>query len=267
MNANGHGDGWQVLACEHDGGPGARAAIGVIALSNDLVSDGDMRAHIDMQDVVVCVTRIAMSREASVAGLRDMEAGIAVGARLLAPDDRIDVMVYACTCGSVEIGEERIRTILQEVRPGVPTSNPITAAVAALRRLEARRIALLTPYPADINAILERHLTGQGFELAIKGTFAQRGDPEICRIAPATIEKAAIALCAQAKDADALFISCTGLRTSQLIERVEEATGRPVVTSNQALAWHCLTLAGASTSRGRGRLFRVAPPGERDGRR
>ncbi len=35
-------------------------------------------------------------------------------------------------------------------------------------------------------------------------------------------------------DADGLFIACTGLRTAEIIEPLEEEFGVPVVTANQA---------------------------------
>jgi maleate isomerase len=35
-------------------------------------------------------------------------------------------------------------------------------------------------------------------------------------------------------EAEGIFISCTGLRTFEIIEKLEVATNRPVVTSNQA---------------------------------
>ena len=43
---------------------------------------------------------------------------------------------------------------------------------------------------------------------------------------------------------DGLFISCTALNVSPVLSRLEELVGRPVITSNQAMAWHALRLAG-----------------------
>jgi maleate isomerase len=49
--------------------------------------------------------------------------------------------------------------------------------------------------------------------------------------------------------ADALFVSCTALRAALAVPGMEEAIGRPVVTSNQASAWNCLRLCGDDTPR------------------
>ena len=42
------------------------------------------------------------------------------------------------------------------------------------------------------------------------------------------------------EEADAIFISCTNLRTFEIIEGLEEDLGVPVVTSNQASLWLAL---------------------------
>ena len=51
-----------------------------------------------------------------------------------------------------------------------------------------------------------------------------------------------------AADAEALFISCTALRSALVAAEIEKALGRPVVTSNQASAWNCLRLCGEETT-------------------
>jgi len=57
--------------------------------------------------------------------------------------------------------------------------------------------------------------------------------------------------------ADAIFLSRTSLRAAAMIDAFEAETGRPVVCSDQALAWHCLQLAGRSADLGfGGRLLR-----------
>jgi maleate isomerase len=58
-------------------------------------------------------------------------------------------------------------------------------------------------------------------------------------------------------DADALFISCGALRSTDIIERLESELGKPVIGSNQASMWNCLRLAGIKDRMdGFGRLLR-----------
>jgi maleate isomerase len=46
---------------------------------------------------------------------------------------------------------------------------------------------------------------------------------------------------------DAVFISCTNLRALNLIAELESKLAKPVISSNQALGWHCLRLAGVKS--------------------
>ena len=104
--------------------------------------------------------------------------------------------------------------------------------------------------------MVERALTIAGFELVTAGALGQPGDYEINRVAPPSITEAAREL--GTADVDGLFISCTGLRVAALIDDIEQDIGKPVVTSNQAQAWHALRLAGIDEpALGRGRLFEL----------
>ena len=45
-------------------------------------------------------------------------------------------------------------------------------------------------------------------------------------------------------EADAVFISCTGMRTAEVVGQMEASMGKPVVTANQATLWRLGRLAG-----------------------
>ena len=63
------------------------------------------------------------------------------------------------------------------------------------------------------------------------------------------------------EDADAYFISCAQVRAAEVIETLERDLQRPVVTSNQAAAWHCLRESGIRDKvAGFGTLFRCNGP-------
>jgi maleate isomerase len=57
---------------------------------------------------------------------------------------------------------------------------------------------------------------------------------------------------------EAVFISCTSLRVARIAEKVEAKLGKPVTSSNHAMAWHLLRLAGyTQTIDGLGALYRT----------
>ena len=57
---------------------------------------------------------------------------------------------------------------------------------------------------------------------------------------------------------DAVFVACTSLRLAAVVEEIERASGKPALSSNHAMAWHALRLAGyRDPVPGFGRLFRI----------
>jgi len=247
---------WETMPATPDEGPAAAAAIGLITLSNDAVIEQELRNFLaSVVGAAVFASRIPLVLSLSPQGLCDMEAHIPDAARLIVPDDRLDVMAFGCTSGSMAIGPERVAAAVRRSRPGIPVTDPVSAALKGLERLGARRIALLTPYPDAVNRVVADYVEGQGFEIADRASFKQPNDPAIARVPPEAIYRAGVAL--GRRPVEALFISCTALRCSPVIERIEQAIGKPVVTSNQALAWDCLRLAGCGAAiEGYGRLLR-----------
>jgi maleate isomerase len=89
------------------------------------------------------------------------------------------------------------------------------------------------------------------------GSFNHGNDNEVARISQASIKNAVREL-AREPGVDGVFVSCTSLRVADIAEELEAELGKPVTSSNHALAWHCLRLAGVNDSLpGLGRLFRV----------
>ena len=248
---------WITCPCDIDEGPAYRAAIGLIALASDTVSEPELSAFLPKDGVGLYTSRVPMPGIATVETLEGMKDSLKAAAELLVPDDRLDVVVFGCTAGATLIGSETIARLVNATRrEPVACSDPILAGVAALRALNCRRIALLTPYIDSVGDVVAGHFSANGFEVAAKASFKQTGDPEMARIAPHSIYRAAVELGRQ-ETIDGVFISCTALRVSPVIEAIERDIGKPVASSNQALAWHCLRLAGYDeVLEARGSLFR-----------
>jgi maleate isomerase len=106
-----------------------------------------------------------------------------------------------------------------------------------------------------INENLRNALEARGMEIPVMGSFNQEDDNVVARIAPASLADAIVRL-GSSKECDAVFVSCTSLRVARIVEEVEAKIGKPVTSSNHALAWHMLRLAGyAKPLPGRGRLY------------
>jgi maleate isomerase len=248
--------GWNLVDCEMDEGPASRAAIGLIALASDTVSEPEISFFLPSDRVALYASRVSMSGIATVESLMEMKNSLKAAAELLVPDDNLDVIAYGCTAGAILIGSEHIAQMIREARQAdIAYSDPILAGFAALRTLNCQQIALLTPYIDSVGDVVADYFTANGIEIVTKASFKKSGDPEIARISPSSIYKAAVEL-GNNDNIHGIFISCTALRVSEVIEAIEQDIQKPVVSSNQALAWHCLRLAGYKDSLGgRGILF------------
>jgi maleate isomerase len=155
-------------------------------------------------------------------------------------------MIYACTSGTVAIGSDRITELVHQSRPGVAVTNPVTAALCAFGHFSAKRISILTPYTQAVNGEVAALFENMGLEVLNIAGFGYEDDTAMTFITPEDIAEAAMQVCDP--QADLLFISCTALRASLAIEHIEHCLGKPVVSSNQALAWHSLQLVNYATA-------------------
>lgn len=231
--------------------------IGLIALASDHAIEDEVRHFLSPAVARMATTRIPNADRYDAATLSANAAEFEAAAALILPAGKLHVLAYGCTSGTVAIGESEVRRILQKARPGVEVTTPIGAAKAGLRALGAQRVALLTPYPPELHGMVAEHLRQHGFALSDEKGLGVDSDAGITSIPERTLVEASAAL--RRDGAQAVFLSCTALLTAGLVETLEMKLGLPVVTSNQALAWHALRLAGSkATLPGRGTLLRTA---------
>jgi maleate isomerase len=245
------------LPFELDGGIATKAAIGVIVLATDQTLEHEFRAMLAIDGVAYYESRIANASAINPTTLAAMERDMAGAAGLILPGTPLDVIAYGCTSGTVVIGEDKVFARIREARPGIACTTPITAAIAGLKALGARRLALLTPYVDSVNRMLRDFVLARGLSVPVIGSFNHEDDREVARMTTDSI-KAAVRTLAAEPSVDGVFVSCTSLRVAGIVEELEAEIGKPVTSSNHALAWHCLRLAGyRDPVPGWGRLFRV----------
>lgn len=248
---------YTVLPFTMDEGLMARAAIGLVVLATDQTLEHEWRQIIDLPGVAFFESRLYNSPDITPANLAAMEKDITAAVELIVPDVPLQVVAFGCTSGSIVIGEEQVAQRVRNARPGVAVTTPITGAVAGLKALGARRVALITPYVQSVNQLFERHLQSRDLQVSRIATFNHSNDNEVARIDAASLRAAILATGAHG-DVDAVFVSCTSLRMATLIASVEHELGKPVIASNSAMAWHALRLAGVRDALPQfGRLFEI----------
>ena len=225
-----------------DAGP-APHKIGLIALSTDMVTERDFSLMLPPGDDVMYYTaRVPNVCPVTVENLRRMAPHLADAAAQILPTTPLDVIAYSCTSGTVSIGPDEVTAQIRNGRPGVNVVTPITAALAAFETLGIKRISLMTPYTDDVNRTMAGFLEQHGVEIANVAGFCLEDDQEMARLTPDGIRSAALEIADP--DADAVFVSCTGIRSAEAIEAIETALGKPALCSNQCMFWQSLRLAG-----------------------
>jgi maleate isomerase len=177
-------------------------------------------------------------------------------AAALLADARVDRIIFHCTAVSMwspQIVEEIARRVASVTQiPLVITSE---AVVEALRSLAASRIVLLSPYVQATNDREVRFLADRGIEV-----LRERGLGIVDGIGMAAVEPQRWyeeALRLRDPAADAYFLSCTTIRSADVIDALEREVARPVITSNQVVVWRTLRGAGIGDPiDGFGRLLR-----------
>lgn len=231
--------------------------IGLIVLQSDLnvlaqhrlMLPDDLRIEaepIELKDGVVTA--------ASLAAMVDSDQIERAAARL--SERGAARIVFCCTSGSLIHGVGWDRTLVDRIEQasGVPGSTTTSAVLAAFDAVGARTIAIGTPYLPEIDRRERSFFEQMGFSVAAIEGLGCPTDAEIGALPPDTL--VALAERVDRPDADLVFLSCTSLNVAERIDEIEQRIGKPVVTSNQATAWHLLNDLGIAPAPDRfGRLM------------
>lgn len=243
------------LPFDTDAGIGTRANFGVVVLETDETLEQEFAQMMRAPGVALYHSRIPMVPEIRPETLQKMAADLPASARLFPSSLQFDVIGYGCTSASTVIGPDGVRATIQSARPEAQVTDPLTAIIAACRTLDANRLGFITPYLPEVSARMRAKLEEAGHSIASFGSFEESDDRVVARITPDVILQAVETVTRDAT-CDAVVISCTNLRCLDIIPQAEALTGCPVISSNQALAWHMLRLSRINDPRPEfGRLF------------
>jgi maleate isomerase len=237
---------WSPVPCALDERPWLRSSIGLIALAGDAVIEPELRVFLGSR-AHLHTTRIALSSAMTATDITELREAIPVAAGLLLPGGRVDVVAFGCTSGAVALGSDSVRAIIRRVRPDAEVTDPLEASLAEFALRGVRDLAVLSPYSDAVNAQVAAYLSAHGTRVVAGATFRVAGANRVLGrtpanfISPSSILDTAISIGGSA--ADAVFISCTGLRCAEILGEAEERLCKPVICSNQALAAHVLRLA------------------------
>mgnify|MGYP006248557503 FL=1 len=156
--------------------------IGIITLSTDFTIEQDFRKICHNLPVDLFFNRIPFLNPLTHENYIKMADHLTETTNQILPNEKIQVVAYGCTSGTIEIGEKRIRSEIFKAKPDALITTPITAAVKALKLLNHKKIAVLTPYPKDVNVKVYKYLIDSGFEIKSFSSFNLNYDSEIAKV-------------------------------------------------------------------------------------
>lgn len=229
--------------------------LGLVTLATDYRSETELRDMLP-GGVSLYVTRVPVSDSIRADTLDDIINHLGPAASTLVPYDSLDVIAYACTTGTMVLGEEVVDRELSRGREGVKITTPVRAVREAFRALNIGKTAVITPYVSSLHNRLCEMVHGFGVEVKSSVYFDLEQDSKIVRTPAEEMLRAARDI-----DSDAiegLFISCTALQNKDVLAEIEQVIGKPVIGSNQAMIWHSLQLMGVRERRPNlGRLMEI----------
>ena len=211
--------------------------MGLIVLEADETLEGDMRSVFAHDPTPIYVSRIASAPEVTPETLAAMADDLSAAARLLPKARPYRVVGYGCTSASSIIGSDEVARLVKRTCNATEVTNPLRAAIACTQARNVSRLALLSPYIETVSAPLRTAFAAAGISTDVFGSFGEAEEAKGVRISKGSIVEAACAL-GQHSDVEGVFLSCTNLRTLAAIPEIEQRIGKPVLSSNQALAWH-----------------------------
>ncbi|HUC52150.1 MAG TPA: hypothetical protein VMA30_22400 [Xanthobacteraceae bacterium] len=154
-------------------------------------------------------------------------------------DANPDLIVFHCTHTSMKEGADGEARIIDLIRrtTGIEAVSTSSLVNEALHALGAKNVLVLSPYQS--NADIIAYLTAAGFKVV--------KDVALACATPAAFEAVTpqrwyeIALENDSPQIDGVFLSCTNTTQIEAVEAIERALGKPVVNSNQAVLWGCLS--------------------------
>ena len=207
----------------------------------------------------------------SVQGLSTADHYIDTAAKLLS-DINAKAIAYACNGANVAAGQD---AELEEARriSGIAGTTAVMASAAlleALAALNVRRVVFATPYPPDLSASNDAFWKSCGLEVLRTGGVNLGGSREpVEPLSTAPISKVGIqtpefaynlARSVFDKRAEAVVVIGCNLRTIEVAAQFEADFGIPFLSSNLALFWASLQVAGVNEPiHGFGRLLQQQP--------
>ncbi|MEM1316776.1 MAG: Asp/Glu racemase [Pseudomonadota bacterium] len=207
--------------------------VGAVVLQADETLEGDLRRAFPAEEVDLYISRVPSGEEVTRETLAAM-AGEMTAAATLFPPVPFAGVAYGCTSGASVIGSARVAELVKAGCNTPYVTDPLAALIATCRRKNITRLAMLSPYIEPVSRGLIDALAETGIETVAFGSFEEAEEAKVARINARSTIEAAHSI-AEGSEAQAVFLSCTNLKTHDVLAEVERRTGLPAFSSNSVL--------------------------------
>jgi maleate isomerase len=167
-------------------------------------------------------------------------------------DAAVDVMVYACLVALMAEGpgahrraEERLGGVLAAEGCAAPVVSSAGALVDTLQLMEARRVAVITPYLPALTERVCDYIAAEGVVVVEARSLSVADNAAVGRLDPRGLLRLADGL---SRNVDVVVISaCVQMPSLPVIAEAEARLGLPVISSATATAYQSLRRLGLST--------------------
>lgn len=140
---------------------------------------------------------------------------------------------------------EHLTEILKKAT-GLPVTTMSTGVIEGLRTVGAKRVVAATAYDGEVNRRLQTFLNESGFEvLGVQGLGIEKVE-DVDRVTQDGLLKFCVNVRETQPNANAILVSCGGLRTLEILAPLEQKGHIPAVSSTPHALWAGVRLLGLS---------------------
>lgn len=165
-------------------------------------------------------------------------------------DARVDVMGYACLVAIMSMGpgyhrqsEARLHRAAVDNGGPAPIVTSAGALIEGLGVLGARKVSIVTPYMKPLTQLVADYIEGEGIKVLDRISLEIEDNLAVGRRDPLALIDIAKDL--DVADADVVVLSaCVQMPSLAAVQRVEDALGKPVVSSAICTAFRMMQQLG-----------------------
>jgi len=212
--------------------------VGVLVPFTNINLEQDL-GNLNIEETSFHYTRIGGYELKDIPGASEMENmgknDISAALRLLA-GIRPDAVLYGCTSASLSNAFDQIKILEKNISGnlGCPVISASGAIVNAIKTTKKLKLGFVSPYTEELTERAISFFNQAGFQIVKKVNMENppdsKGQGEL-----SSKEVFKLAIKANHNDVDIIVISCTDLNIMRIINSIEKATGKIVITSNQAM--------------------------------